>query len=75
VQERYQALDWPQQLGNLARPWRISTRASSPQYDALVTDYCVAALLVDWSADHPRQLLAGLAICSVKRCLAASLAA
>jgi hypothetical protein len=52
VRERYQALDWPQQLGNLASTLaRISTRASSPQYDALVTDLLrEAALLVEWSA-------------------------
>jgi hypothetical protein len=39
-------------LGNLASTLaRISTRASSPQYDALVTDLLrEAALLVEWSA-------------------------
>jgi hypothetical protein len=50
--ERYQTMDWPQQLGNLASTLaRVSARASSPQYDALVADLLrEAALLIEWSA-------------------------
>jgi hypothetical protein len=52
LRERYEALDWPQQLGNLASTLaRASARASSPQYDALVADLLrEAALLIEWSA-------------------------
>jgi hypothetical protein len=54
VRERYQTLDWHQQLGNLASTLaRISTRAASPQYDVLVVDLLrEAALLVEWSAAY-----------------------
>jgi len=62
--ERYRQLDWPQQLGNLASTLaRISTRAASSQYDALVTDLLrEAALLIEWSAKAvPPPLLLDLA--------------
>ncbi len=54
MRERYEALDWPQQLGNLASTLaRVSTRASLPQYDTLVADMLrEAALLIEWSAPH-----------------------
>ncbi|MBI1880080.1 MAG: hypothetical protein HYR94_17985 [Chloroflexi bacterium] len=52
LRERYEVLDWPQQLGNLASTLaRLSTRATSPQHDALVTSLLrEAALLIEWSA-------------------------
>jgi hypothetical protein len=62
--ERYRQLDWPQQLGNLASTLaRISTRASSSQYDALVADLLrEAALFIEWSAKGvPQALLLDLA--------------
>ncbi len=62
--ERYMQLDWPQQLGNLASTLaRISTRASSAQYDALVADLLrEAALFIEWSAKAvPPALLLDLA--------------
>lgn len=64
LRERYEQLDWPQQLGNLASTLaRISTRAYSPQYDTLVADLLrEAALFIEWSAPHiPDALLADLA--------------
>jgi hypothetical protein len=62
--ERFTQLDWPQQLGNLASTLaRISTRATAPQYDALVADLLrEAALFIEWSAPHvPPPLLLDLA--------------
>ena len=52
MRERYEVMDWPQQLGNLASTLaRVSARASSPQCDALVADLLrEAALLIEWSA-------------------------
>ena len=52
--ERYEAMEWPQQLGNLASTLaRVSARASSPQYDTLVADLLhEAALLIEWSTPH-----------------------
>jgi len=62
--ERYRQMDWSQQLGNLASTLaRISTRAASPQYDALVADLLrEAALFIEWSAKGvPQSLLLDLA--------------
>jgi hypothetical protein len=52
LRERYELLDWPQQLGNLASTVaRVSVRASAPQYDPLVASLLrEAALLIEWSA-------------------------
>jgi len=52
LRERYEALDWPQQLGNLASTLaRVSTRAVSPQHDTLTSNLLrEAALLIEWSA-------------------------
>lgn len=54
LRERYETLDWPQQLGNLASTLaRVSARAASGQYDGLVTDLLrEAALFIEWSAPH-----------------------
>mgnify|MGYP001034639659 FL=1 len=62
--ERFTHLDWPQQIGNLASTLaRISSRASSPQYDELVGQLLrEAALFIEWSAAHvPPALLLDLA--------------
>jgi hypothetical protein len=62
--ERFTHLDWPQQIGNLASTLaRISSRASSPQYDELVGQLLrEAALFIEWSAAHvPPALLQDLA--------------
>ena len=64
LRERYQQLDWPQQLGNLASTLaRVSSRAPASQYDALVGDLLrEAALFIEWSAPHvPANLLTDLA--------------
>lgn len=64
LQERYQQLPWPQQLGNLASTLaRISSRSTSPTYDSLVADLLrEAALFIEWSAPHvPPALLLDLA--------------
>jgi hypothetical protein len=64
LQARYQQLDWPQQLGNLASTLaRISARSTSPAYDNLVSNLLrEAALLIEWSAPHmPPALLLDLA--------------
>lgn len=64
LHERYQQLDWPQQLGNLASTLaRVSSRVPSSQYDALVGDLLrEAALFIEWSAPHvPTNLLLDLA--------------
>jgi hypothetical protein len=64
LRERYQKLAWPQQLGNLASTLaRVSSRAPSPQYDALVGDLLrEAALFIEWSAPHlPADLLLDMA--------------
>jgi hypothetical protein len=64
LRERYEQLDWPQQLGNLASTLaRISSCAPSPQYDALVSDLLrEAALFIEWSAPFvPHPLLLDLA--------------
>lgn len=52
LRQRIERMDWPRQLGNLASTMaRIASRASSPQYDSLVTDSLrEAALLIEWSA-------------------------
>jgi hypothetical protein len=54
LRERYQAMDWSQQLGNLASTLaRLSKRATSPQYDALTVDLLrEAALFIEWSAPN-----------------------
>ncbi len=64
LRERYEQLEWPQQLGNLASTLaRIATRAGSPRYDALVSDLLrEAALFIEWSAPHiPQPLLLDIA--------------
>jgi len=64
LQERYEQLEWPQQLGNLASTLaRIATRATSPHYDGLTSDLLrEAALFIEWSAPHvPQPLLLDLA--------------
>ena len=64
LRERYMQLGWPQQMGNLASTLaRISTRAASSQYDALVADLLrEAALFIEWSAKGvPQSLLLDLA--------------
>lgn len=52
LRDRYQTMDWQQQLGNLASTMaRISTRATSPQHDSLTADLLrEAALQVEWTA-------------------------
>jgi hypothetical protein len=64
LQERFENLDWRQQLGNLASTLaRISTRASHPKYDDLVASLLQeAALFVEWGAPHvPESFLLELA--------------
>lgn len=64
LRERYQQLAWPQQIGNLASTLaRISSRASSPTYDDLVSNLLrEAALFIEWSASSvPEALLLDLA--------------
>jgi hypothetical protein len=64
LQERYQQLEWPQQIGNLASTLaRISSRSASPKYDGLVSDLLrEAALFIEWSAPYvPETLLLDLA--------------
>jgi hypothetical protein len=64
LRKRYEQLDWPQQLGNLASTLaRISSRSSSPNYDTLVSDLLrEAALFIEWSAPHvPQPILLDLA--------------
>jgi hypothetical protein len=52
LQERFERLDWRQQLGNLVSTLaRVSTRASSPEYDNLIIDLLQeAALFIEWGA-------------------------
>jgi hypothetical protein len=60
LRERYEKLDWPRQLGNLAFTLaRISSRASASQYDDLTKNLLrEAALFIEWSAPHtPSELL------------------
>jgi len=54
LRERFELLDWPQQLGNLASTLaRVSARASAQQHDSLVTNLLrEAALFIEWSAPH-----------------------
>lgn len=64
LRERYETLDWQQQLGNLASTLaRISTRATNPQYDTLTANLLrEAALLIEWSAPKtPADFLGELA--------------
>ena len=64
LRQRYEQLDWPQQLGNLASTLaRVASRAPHPQYDGLVADLLrEAALFTEWSAPRvPATLLADLA--------------
>jgi hypothetical protein len=64
LKERFEKLNWTQQLGNLASTLaRISTRASHPKYDDLVVSLLrEAALFIEWSAPHaPDNLLLELA--------------
>ena len=64
LQQRYQQLDWRQQIGNLASTLaRISSRSVSPTYDDLVSNLLrEAALFIEWSAPHvPEVLLLDLA--------------
>jgi hypothetical protein len=58
LQERYQQLEWPQQIGNLASTLaRISSRSSSPQYDAWSQTYYV----------KPHRLLSGVRLTCQRR--------
>ncbi len=52
LRERFEKMDWPQALGNLASTLaRLSSRADSSQYDALVADLLrEAACIIEWSA-------------------------
>ena len=52
LQERFERMDWRQQLGNLASTLaRLSTRAPLAEYDALVVNLLQeAALVIEWSA-------------------------
>jgi hypothetical protein len=52
--KRYTQLTWQQQLGNVASTLaRISTQATSPESDSLVTaSLREAALLIEWSAPN-----------------------
>lgn len=52
--KRFTQLTWQQQLGNLASTLaRISSQATSPESDKLVTDSLrEAALLIEWSAPN-----------------------
>ncbi|RME50718.1 MAG: hypothetical protein D6796_02400 [Caldilineae bacterium] len=54
LQDRFQQLDWPHQLGNLASTMaHIASNANSPEYDSLTADLLrEAALLIEWSAPH-----------------------
>lgn len=64
LRERYEQLDWPQQIGNLASTLaRIASRSTSAQNDTLVSTLLrEAALLIEWSAPHvPEPLLLDLA--------------
>ncbi|MBN1993735.1 MAG: hypothetical protein JW953_13620 [Anaerolineae bacterium] len=64
LQQRYQQLDWRQQIGNLASTLaRISSRSVSPTYDDLVSSLLrEAALFIEWSAPYvPEVLLLDLA--------------
>lgn len=64
IYKRYNQLTWQQQLGNLAATLaRISSQASSPESDQLVTaSLREAALLIEWSAPHvPSDFLLELA--------------
>jgi hypothetical protein len=64
LRQRYERLDWPQQLGNLASTLaRISSRATDSRHDALVADLLrEAAVFIEWSAPHvSATLLADLA--------------
>jgi hypothetical protein len=64
LQERYQQLEWQQQIGNLASTLaRISSRAASPKYDELVSNLLrEAALFIEWSAPYvPEAMLLDLA--------------
>lgn len=64
LRQRYEQLDWRQQLGNLASTLaRISSRATDPRHDSLVADLLrEAALFIEWAAPHiSTNLLADLA--------------
>ncbi len=64
LRERYEQLDWPQQIGNLASTMaRIASRSVSADYDTLVSSLLrEGALLIEWSAPHvPALLLLDLA--------------
>ncbi len=64
LRERYQQLDWRQQIGNLASTLaRISSRSASPNYDDLVSNLLrEAALFIEWSAPYvPEAMLLDLA--------------
>jgi hypothetical protein len=64
LQKRYDQLDWPQQLGNLASTMaRIASQAGSSRSDPLVATLLrEAALFIEWSAGRvPEHLLLELA--------------
>jgi hypothetical protein len=54
LHQRYERLDWSQQLGNLASTLaRIASRATDSRHDALVADLLrEAAVFIEWSAPH-----------------------
>jgi hypothetical protein len=57
--KRYEQMDWPQQLGNLASTLaRLSSRCSNPEYDPVIASLLrEAALLIEWSAPHTQSAL------------------
>lgn len=64
LRERYEQLDWPQQIGNLASTMaRIASRSVSADYDTLVSSLLrEGALLIEWSTPRvPEPLLQDLA--------------
>jgi hypothetical protein len=54
VRERFEKMEWPRQLGNLASTLgRVSTRAIIPENDELTRNLLHEAILfVEWSAPH-----------------------
>jgi len=52
MRDRFEKLDWQQQLGNLASTLaRVSTRVADPEHDSLVVDLLQeAALFIEWGA-------------------------
>jgi hypothetical protein len=64
LRERFEKLDWHQQLGNLASTLaRVSRQAPLPEHDALVADLLQeAALFIEWGAPRiPKPFLLEMA--------------